>query len=140
MSRLVAIVFSVVLLGLVAAPMFGRATADSYPLSSYPMFASDRGTVSTFYGAVGIEVDGERKVLGPQTVGGTSEIVHAAESVRFAVRSDTVESLCEEISERLDGEEFERVEVISERIDTLAWFDGDEVPLETTVHGECDVA
>lgn len=120
--------------------MIGRATADSYPLSSYPMFASDRGTVSTFYGAAGITADGERVTLSARSVGGTGEIVHAAESVRFAIKRGSVDSLCAEIAKRLEGDEFVAIEVIGERIDALAWFDGDEVPIESTVYGECNVS
>ncbi len=139
MTRRFAIVFSVLLVVLVAAPMFGPAGDDSYPLSSYPMFASDRGEVSRFYSAVGLHTRGDRDTLSPRLVGGTSEIVHAAETIRVASQRGTVDGLCDEIAGRLDADDYEYVEVVRDRIDAVGWFDGRREPIDTELLARCPV-
>jgi hypothetical protein len=128
--------------GVIAAPMFHPDQPDGFPLSTYPMFAAGRGRDVTVATAVGVDRAGGAHRLDPVAIGGTGEVMQAAETVGLAVRAGEPElgRLCAEIATRLaaDGE-YIAVEIRSEGHDAVAWFDGDREPSASVTHVRCEV-
>jgi hypothetical protein len=101
-QRRAAAVASIVLVAAVLAPLARDPHDDSFPLSTYPMFASPRPTTQTLDYALGMTTAGERRVLEPRLVG-TGEVLEALAIVGRAIRSGRSESLalCTQIAERV---------------------------------------
>jgi hypothetical protein len=134
--RLAIAAFAVALvIALVWPATVGR---DSFPLSSYPMFAAARPAETTFRSAVGVDAAGEFVRLSPRAISGTDQVIQAAATIRRAIRNDTTDQLCVEIAQRL-GDGVVAVELVTERYDTIAWFDGETEPIERRVHARCPV-
>ena len=115
---------------------------DGFPLSTYPMFAAARDRDVTVATAVGVDGAGAVHRLDPVTIGGTGEVMQAAETVGLAVRAGEPElsRLCAEIVGRLAGDgHLVAVEIRSESHDAVAWFDGDRDPAASVTHARCEV-
>ena len=141
MGRWAVRVFALALLAAVLAPPLRRPSADSFPLSTYPMFSHPRDEVTPLQLSVAIAPDGSHRRLPPRIVSGTSEIIHAAATMRRAIDSGDAAGLCAEIVDRLGSEPAgTRVEIRTETYDVVGWFDGDRAPRSTTVHARCQVA
>ena len=131
---------SIVLAGVVALPLAGVVRTDSFPVSTYPMFAGARGSVVALPSAVAIAPDGERRTLPPSTVA-SGQVIQAFETLRQAIRggAETTHALCGRIAGRLDHEQAAAVEIVTERFDAVAYFSGEKEPLASQVHARCDV-
>ena len=128
--------------GVIAAPMLHPGQPDGFPLSTYPMFAAGRGRDVTVATAVGVDNAGVAYRLDPVAIGGTGEVMQAAETVGIAVRAGEPElgRLCAEIASRLPGDaEYVAVEIRTESHDAVAWFDGDHQPAASITHVRCEV-
>ena len=123
----------------VVAPALRPTPRDGFPLSTYPMFASDRGREATVVTAVGVEDGGGVARLDPETIADTDEVMLAAATVRRAVAGGTADRLCAEIAARLAGTAVQAVEIRTEAYDSVAYFDGETDPLAVTVHDRCGV-
>lgn len=123
----------------VFAPALVGRGYDSFPLSTYPMFAGDRDVVAPVSTVVAI--DGDRSIrLSPQLIGGTDEPMLAAETVVQAIRDGEAHALCAEVAHRLEHTAVRgRLEVVTEHYDTLQWFEDDRTPTARTVYAECEV-
>lgn len=119
----------------VLAPAFLPGGADGFPISTYPMFTNDRGQIVDLDTVV--LVDGSRRRLSPEVIGGTDEIVLASATVSRAIREGpaALERLCREVAARADRPG--TVEVVTERHDTVALLQDGAPPLRTTVHERC---
>ncbi|HEX7097509.1 MAG TPA: hypothetical protein VF183_16615 [Acidimicrobiales bacterium] len=135
--RLVAYGTALVAIVAVALPAF--TDRDSFPLSNYPMFSYDRGRVASFDTALGVLADGSTERLSPRLIGGGYEVIHAAQTVSKAIRAGDAEGLCAEIAARAAGDDFVAIQVVTERYDTIRWFEGDETPIDRRVHATCEV-
>jgi len=120
----------------VLAPAVLPGASDGFPISTYPMFTSERGRV------MGIDtvvlVDGARRErLSPEEIGGTDEIVHAAVTVTDAIQDGpaALERLCHEVAGRV--RRAGTVEIVTETHDTIALLQDDAVPLAVLVHERC---
>lgn len=139
MGRRIAAVFAVVVVaGLLTPLVTGR---DSFPVSTYPMFSYPRADETTVSYAVSVDDAGDETRLRPAMVGGTAEVVHAAETIRQAVRRDDTDGLCGEIAGRVaaDDPTAVAVEIRRDTYDVVGWFEGDETPLARTVLAGCGV-
>jgi hypothetical protein len=120
----------------VLAPAALPGASDGFPISTYPMFTSDRGRVMALDTVV-LVTGGQRERLSPTLVGGTDEIVHAAVTVSNAIQggAPALDALCREIAGRLEpgGE----VQIVTERHDTIALLQDDADPLDVQVHRRC---
>ncbi len=123
----------------VLVPLIRSPESDSYPLSTYPMFATDRGRVAAIATAVAIDSDGVVSRLGSAAIGGTDEVILAAATVSAAVRRGEVDELCIEIARRLDRTEFSTVIVRTEVVDVVDHVADDASPLTIEEHGRCGV-
>jgi hypothetical protein len=90
-------IYVVALVVAVASPVLRDPDDDSYPLSTYPMFAHDRGRTVTLAYAIGVTRAGERRVLEPELVG-THEVLQAVMVIDGAIASHELEPLCRRIA------------------------------------------
>ena len=122
---------------LVAAPAVRPPSDDSFPLSTYPMFSLARPQQTTVSSAAGFDAAGTRLRLSPRVVGGTVEVIQAVGTVAQAIGAGTTVELCREVlAEAPDA--VVAVEIVTETYDVIAYFDGDEDPLASTVHARCE--
>ena len=122
---------------LVAAPVVRSPGDDSFPLSTYPMFSLARPQETTVSSAAGYDAAGERVRLAPTVVGGTREVIQAAGTVAQAIGAGSSDELCREVLEKASGDVV-AVEIVTETYDVIAYFDGQEEPLQRTVHARCE--
>lgn len=123
----------------VAAMLSPLATGrDSFPLSTYPMYASARGATADLVLATGIALNGEVKPLGLDTIANSDDPLIVESLLRQAIRSGTAEQLCESIASR-SGDTVATIEIVTER-HVLADIARDPAatPLRRTVHARCD--
>ena len=124
-----------VLLGLSLSPMLRPLGYDSFPFSSFPMFAHGRkDAVTTVHRAVAVLPDGTAVALPPRALG-SDEVLQADVTLRHAIRRGKKASaaLCKSVARRVAADpahaEAVAVELRTERHDALAYFAGDPTPL-----------
>jgi hypothetical protein len=99
--RLVGIVVSVLAIAATAFPVvLDPVKGDSFPLSTYPMFAMKRATKQSFEYAVALTETGERRRIRPRHVA-NHEVMQARMTFQHAVRDKTLPALCERIAARV---------------------------------------
>ncbi len=139
-ERLRAYAISLIVAGLVASPLFGAFAGDSFPISTYPMFASERPAEMSFPHAIVVDADGDKRPAPPSAVA-TDEVIQALSTLRQAIRDgdEATQSLCERIAERVaDGDAVE-IRIVTSTFHTIDYFDGAQEPLARTVHTSCEV-
>lgn len=142
-DRLRAYVLGLGLLVVVLSPLFWERGKDSFPISSYPMFARPRPkTVVSFADAV--DARGHAQRLAPEFVA-NDEVMQAAHTVRNAIDagSERLTALCDRIAARVARDPqlsaLVRVRLIQARFDSVGYFAHAPEPEESTVHYECPV-
>lgn len=110
---------------------------DSFPLSTYPMYAHNRDRQVGFVTVVGIDPDGETVRLGLPTIADSDDALEAASFVRAEVRSGRAAELCLAVARR-SGRSDLRIEVVTETVDVIDHTRGDRSPLAREVHAECE--
>jgi hypothetical protein len=110
---------------------------DDFPISTYPMFTTERAEVVDLDTAVLVDDDGRHR-LSPELVGGSDQIVTAAVTVSQAVAagSAATELLCQDIADRVDGPG--SIEIVTERHDAVDLLRDDADAISVTVHARCD--
>lgn len=98
------VAFSVAVVLAVAWPLLRDPGEDSFPLSTYPMFARARPKVAAFHTALAFDADGRSIPLGTRAIGGTAEPVHAAVTVQRAIDEGRAALLCRQIAERIGAD------------------------------------
>jgi len=98
-----AAVASLVLVAAAASPVLRDPLDDSFPLSTYPMFAHERGRTFTVAYPIGRTGDGGRRVLEPRFAG-TTEVLQALAVVEDALASGGGGALCERIARAVGRE------------------------------------
>lgn len=111
---------------------------DSYPLSTYPMYAFNRDREVPFATVVGVTPGDEIVRLGLTTIADSDDALEAASLVRGEVRSGRADDLCRQVAARVDEPGW-RVEVVTETHDTVALTRGDPSILGREVHASCPV-
>jgi hypothetical protein len=127
-TRGLAIAVSVVLVGATLSPLVRSPDGDSFPLSTYPMFATSRPVVQTLDYALGETATGERRVLDPSVVG-TGEVLQAEEVITRAIVAGPAESA------RLCGAIAARVATSYPEVVTVRLVTGTHDAIEYLVHG-----
>jgi hypothetical protein len=128
---------------LTAIPVFWRAERDSFPFSTYPMFAR-RLASPTVYFVERVDEEGRARRLTPEQVSG-QEVMQSFKTIRRAVRRgpNAVHKLCRAIATRLAKRErrgqFVRLRVVGARFDPISYFTEDTAPEERTIEGGCNV-
>jgi hypothetical protein len=134
----------VVGLGVVIAatlPAFRSARLDSFPLSTYPMFARkiDKPQLSFVE-----RLDDKRRArrLEPELVAG-DEVMQSYRTIKRAVRQgpEAAEELCRSIARRVSkrehGKKDVRLRIVRARFDPVAYFVSDAEPDEREVIASC---
>ena len=112
---------------------------DSFPLSTYPMYASARANVATLSTAVGVESGGDVRRLSLGTIARTDDPLIAESLVDRAIAADGGAALCIEIAGRVRDESIDAIEVVAERHDIVDRAAGRDSLVDRTVHARCDV-
>jgi hypothetical protein len=123
-----------------AWPMFRPLEEDSFPLSTFPMFARHRGT-PVMHQFVGIEGDGTRVRITPELVG-TSEVLQAKAVIDRAARSKKRSAaLCRVLANHSeDHTEFRNVrsfELYRVKFDPVRYFTEGPEPIEQKLLYKC---
>jgi hypothetical protein len=124
-----------VLAALSAPVVFDR---DSFPLSTYPMYARTRDREVSFVTAQGLRGD-DRVRLSPKVIGGSDDPLIVAGELRAALRRGEADERCREVADRVHDPTIEYVEVVTERHDTVVRLEGGDSLLGRTVHERCAV-
>lgn len=126
-----------------ALPIARDATDDSFPLSTYPMFARQIAQ-PTVYFVERLEAKGRARRLTPEQVSG-NEVMQSFKNIRAAVRAgpEAVQELCQGVAERLAKRERRKknveLRVVGARFDPVAYFTEGAGPEERTIEGTCKV-
>ncbi|HKA04275.1 MAG TPA: hypothetical protein VKD67_08095 [Acidimicrobiales bacterium] len=127
----------------VLSPALRASPRDGFPLSNYPMFATDVGRVARVDTAVGLRADGSTARLSPHLVTGTDEVILAASTVTNAVAAGPARTagLCAEIATRVAASRTDvvQIRVATETYDAVDYFDGNTAPTAVEVHATCPV-
>ena len=127
----------------VLSPLVADAEADSFPISSYPMFARPRGQ-PTLHALIGRTADGLERRLPPEVVG-SSEVLQTKVLIQRSVEAGprAMQELCEAVAQRVaamsDGNGLRRIELVRRRYDPIAYFEQGPVPLEQERLSSCAV-
>jgi len=144
--RLYAYAVSTAVLLLVGWPATRNLGADSFPLSTYPMFARPKARVAEVTSALAIAGTGTSTPVPPRYIANT-ETMQAIATLRAAVADGPAASLalCSAIAGRLRGADAQelraavRVEIVSGRVDTIDYLGGRATPHSRRLHARCDV-
>lgn len=121
----------------------GSMAADSFPISSYPMFARPRGQ-PTLYAVVARANDGGERRLTPSWLG-SSEVLQAKVLIQRSVERgpDAMRALCRSVAERIaaapDAGDLRSVEIVRRRYDPVGYFVSGPQPLEQERLERCPV-
>src|SRR5262245_33756094 len=84
-SRAARVVLLLALALVLAWPAMQAHPSDGFPISSYPMFSTDRGHVVALTTAVGVTSEGEEVRLGTSSLGGGDQVMLAVSTAQRAV-------------------------------------------------------
>jgi hypothetical protein len=140
-----ALAVSLLVLGTVLWPLTWVADRDSFPLSSYPMFAHNRrSAVLTAVYAVAMDARGERRYVPPEVVA-NREVLQARAVLDRAARGGKkgVAALCQEIAARIAAGQGAlsgavEVQILRGRHDAGRYFDTGALG-EEHILGRCQV-
>jgi hypothetical protein len=111
---------------------------DSFPLSTYPIYATARGDVVPISTAVGIDTAGRTQTLDMATIADTDDPLIAESLVEREIRAGRADQLCAEIAQRAPRE-IDAIEVVEEHHDVVAHASGDVSLVQRAVHARCQV-
>lgn len=146
--RVAPALFSVAMVTAVAWPATWNPPRDSFPLSSYPMFARDvsEAKQALLVRAVGIDAKGRALVMPPDIVA-NGEVMQAFATLRQAVERGPVatQALCEQLAKRITAQQappwqaISSIEIGTYRYDPIDYFVHQALPQRMAVHGSCHV-
>ena len=114
---------------------------DSFPLSTYPMFASQRGT-PVLFAAVAVTRDGEERSI-PAALVASGEVLQTKVLIQRTVERGraAVRELCERTAEKLAREpaDLAAVEIVRRRYDPIEYFESGPRPIERELLFRCPI-
>ena len=125
---------------IVLAPALRDPVNDSYPLSTYPMFADERPDVANLPTVVGVDSEGSVHRLSPQLISGSDEVILAAATVADAIDSGDADVLCAEVADRVAAATYVELIVRTEVVDVVAHIADGTDPLSINEHARCGAA
>lgn len=139
--RVRAYAITIILGGLVASPLFGAFAGDSFPISTFPMFATARSSEISISHVVLVGSDGAVWVPPPSTIA-NDEVLQAQETVRQALEAGErgLEALCGRVASRVDPDDAVEVRIVTSTYDALDYASGDLDPIGRRTHAACAVA
>jgi len=145
-ERLYAAAVSIALLSAVLYPTLRDPEDDSFPLSTYPMFARNRTRIANVDAALALGRGGMETALSPLLIGSpeTMQAIHLLQkSVRAGERS--AQGLCRAIAARVaksaDPElrGARQIALVTETIDVIEYAGGVHAPRDRRVHTRCRI-
>jgi hypothetical protein len=131
----------VVLAVVAAVALPALRNRDSYPLSTYPVYATARGRVASLDTAVAVEENGRWSRLSLPVIAETDDPLIAEDRVGDLIADGLASQLCAEIARRarteVNGVAVVAIEVVTERLDVVEVASGRHPPHERTVHARC---
>jgi hypothetical protein len=132
-------------LGLPAAVLspIGSGAADSFPISTYPMFANPRGQ-PTLHTLVGLTPDGNERRLPPELVG-TKEVLQAKVLIQRSVVKgpEAMSQLCAATATRAAASatfrELQALAIVARRYDPIEYFVKGPTPLDEQTLVRCEL-
>lgn len=103
-TRAAAAAITVGLVAITAYPVVLKPHEDSFPLSTYPMFARPRKTEQTLDYALGETAGGARRTLTPWLVG-SGEVLQAQSVINRARATNKLRELCTSIAARVAADD-----------------------------------
>jgi hypothetical protein len=142
-SRVVAYLWGLGLAAAAASPLFRAPSNDGFPLSTYPMFATQRVKPSLVT-AEGTTVAGAAVALPPNVVSSGAVMQAMATLSQAESQGDAaLRKLCANIAERAARAPalppLRRVQIVSARFDPIAYFETGPRPEERRVLVRCRV-
>jgi hypothetical protein len=142
-SRLAAALVGLVTTAAVLSPLLNME-ADSFPISSYPMFARPRGQ-PTLYAVAGRRRDGSELRL-PAEVVGSSEVLQTKVLIQRSVEQgpEAMRALCKAVAARIAESPASygapvTVEIVRRRFDPIGYFEKGPEPIEQERLMSCKV-
>jgi hypothetical protein len=142
-QRWLAALVGLLTLGAVLSPL-GSMQADSFPISSYPMFARPRGQ-PTLYAVSARGRDGGELRL-PAEVIGSSEVLQTKVLIQRSVEGgpEAMQALCSGVAGRIAAQPAAygdpiAVEIVRRRFDPIAYFERGPEPIEQERLLRCQV-
>jgi hypothetical protein len=129
--RLVAVVIGIVVL---ISPALRNV--DSFPLSTYPVYATARSRTATFVTAHGERADGSERRLSIEVIAGSDDPLIAASRVADAVAAGRADDVCAQIAARAPSD-VAVVVVVRERHDVVDGARGDDSLLHREQLARC---
>jgi hypothetical protein len=123
-------------IGAVVAPVV--RDRDSFPLSTYPMYADGGTRVDTLATAIAIDTGGAEHRLSLATIAATDDPLIAESYMSGAIAAGRADAVCAQIADRLTRP-LVRVEVVEERHDLVARAKHESSLLERHVRATCEV-
>jgi hypothetical protein len=111
---------------------------DSFPLSTYPMYAGVGPRLDHFLTVVGVDAAGTAHTLSLATIARTDDPLIAESLIGQAVRSNQAGALCTEVAARV-GPDAVSVEVVDELHDVVAKAQGKPSVRDRAVLASCQV-
>lgn len=118
---------------LVLSPL-ATGAADSFPISTFPMFARAPGT-PTLYAVLGIATDGSEQRLPPALVA-SGEVLQTKVMIERSVQGgqSAMDELCRAIAKRVADSNaastLRYIDIVRRRYDPVAYFVSGPLPLE----------
>lgn len=96
------VVTGLVFVAAVASPLFNLDAKDSFPISTYPMFAGKKERLQIVE-AVGIDARGQAHTLTPQLIADDDEPMQAIATIRQSIEGGpaTARALCKRVAKRV---------------------------------------
>lgn len=118
------------------------AAKDSFPLSTYPMFAKPRGNPE-LVNLVALTTSGEKVSVGPRFLG-TSEVMQAKAELNRVARTNAKarKRFCESVAARVSQEprlEWRELQLQRLRFDPINYFENGSKPLSTELLTSCPI-
>lgn len=140
-ERAWAYLVALVALGAMLWPLRSGAR-DSFPLSTYPMFASRRGT-PVLFAVVAITRDGKEQSI-PAALVASGEVLQTKVLIQRTVERGpgAIRDLCERTAEKLAREPalgLAAVEIVRRRYDPIAYFESGPRPIERELVFRCPI-
>lgn len=139
-SRTRRLALTLILLAALVSPAI--RDADSFPLSTYPMYATARGDTTEFTLAIGRNDAGDRVTLSLELIGASDDPLIVAGELRAAIRAGRSEPRCDVIAARVgesDRDDVVEIEIASEVHRTVDATRGEPSLVEREVHARCQV-
>jgi hypothetical protein len=112
---------------------------DSFPVSTYPMYAFLRSPSDRFQAVLGVDSAGVTRPLPMGLVADTNDPLIAESLIAQAIGTESAARLCERVAARVDGD-IDRVLVVEEVHNVIDRLRGLASVQERVIHASCTTA